>query len=297
MSNVVHYIVVAVLVPLAFVLAACSGTRTFHDYARAGDTVAVAAGWKHHYQRDNITVTITPSSGPPAVYPANDQRIRAVINLYPDPVSSIIVSRETDQDMTRYASSYANTTGAFTYGDKDWWQTVVFIDLPEIPTGLATVEITNPQGEAAVSQLNIIEGAGQANTFSAETLGGLTQDQLESLKRIEHHTVDFIGTSIPYAIQVELTHDPDRDHGGYGRVDVVNPLGYIKNIAWSDDGANTTRVIITPAREGSITDLLDFKFYVTGGIQNLMVSTVQAYDADGNIIPQDEVTATVHYYE
>ncbi|MFN2310416.1 MAG: hypothetical protein ABR553_12055, partial [Gammaproteobacteria bacterium] len=84
----------------ALFMAGCAGTKTFHDYARAGDTVAVAAGWKHYFVRDNMTVTFTPSVGAPVSYLPSDLRIRTAINFYPDPLASAIVSRETGQDIT-----------------------------------------------------------------------------------------------------------------------------------------------------------------------------------------------------
>src|SRR3989344_3311080 len=88
-------------------LQGCVGARSFHEIARAGDTVALAAGWKHYFSRDNITVTVTPSSGSPVVYPPNDPAVRAVINLYPDPLSSLLVSPQIKQSLTPSAQLYA----------------------------------------------------------------------------------------------------------------------------------------------------------------------------------------------
>lgn len=151
-------------------LGGCVGTRTFHEIARAGDTVAVAAGWKHNFTRDNITVTITPSSGAPIVLPPRDPAIRAVVNLYPDPVSSILVSQETGQDITPYAQTYADmVSGNFTQGDKDWWQTSVFVDLPlSLPVGNTAIAVSTPQGETASSVVEIVSGTGRPNTFQTE---------------------------------------------------------------------------------------------------------------------------------
>ncbi|MDH5570794.1 MAG: hypothetical protein OEY89_03450, partial [Gammaproteobacteria bacterium] len=112
---------------LTTVLASCSGVQTFQSSLRAGDTAAVAAGWKHNFSRDNITVTITPSVGEPIVYLPGNSAVRAVVNMYPDPLSSMVVSEATNQDITPFAQTYALGTNFYTAGDKDWWQTVVFL--------------------------------------------------------------------------------------------------------------------------------------------------------------------------
>jgi hypothetical protein len=273
------------------VLSGCVGTKTFHEVARAGDTVAVAAGWKHHFTRDNITVTITPSSGAPVVLPPNDQAVRAVINLYPDPVSSLLVSAETGQNLTPSAQTYASLVSSnFTKGDKDWWQTTAFIDLPAtLPAGIATISISNPQGESVSSEVEIVSGPGRPNLFQSTT-GSLTDSQLASMERVGHYAVGFTGSVIPFAIQLDLIHDPDLDQGGTGRAYVVNPRGDIKNVAWKNTGVNL-RVILTPAKGTALGNMKDFKFYVSGGITGLQVLNVKAFDING--VPVTGVTASL----
>ena len=57
--------------------------------------------------------------------------------------------------------------------------------------------------------------------------------------------------------------------------------GYKKNLIWTDDGT-TMKVILTPTNSTKPMDNFnDFKFYVAGNVQNLVVSSVQAYDANG----------------
>lgn len=282
-----------VLIILLAALGGCVGAQTFHETARAGDTVAVAAGWKHYFTRDNITVTITPSSGSPIVYLPNDPAVRAAVNLYPDPLSSLLVSAETKQDLTPSAQTYASlVSGNFTQGDKDWWQTTVFVDLPSsLPTGGATISITNPQGESVSSDVGIVAGVGQPTTFEATT-GALNVYQLASMERVGHYTIRFSGTTIPYAIQIDLLHGPDVDHGGTGRAYVVNPRGDIKNTAWKDDGSNL-RVILTPVTGAALGTIKDYKFYVAGGITGLQLVNVKAIDVNGN--PVTGVTAAVSF--
>jgi hypothetical protein len=280
---------------LVLVLTGCAGEKTFHEYARAGDTVAVAAGYQHYFTRDNITVTLTPDGGSPVVIPANDPALRGSINMYPDPLASMMVSRETAQDLTIFAQTYAQTTSAvFTGRNKDWWQTVVFIDLPTtIPTGMLTVEITNPEGEYAWSTLEVIPGTGSPNTFTAYGSTELLTNHIKAMERVPHYEISFSRAtdgSLPYAIEASFTHDADVDNGGVGRAHVVNPRAEFKALMWNDDGINT-RVIMIATRGIPIDHEKDFNFYVAGGITNLSLVTVKAYDIDGNELTG--VTATI----
>jgi hypothetical protein len=263
-------------------LGGCVGSRTFHEVARAGDTVAVATGWKQKFLRETVTVTITPSSGNPIVYGPNNPAVRAIVNLYPDPVSSIVVSKESGQDLTPYAQFYADLiTGNLTNGEKDWWQTTVFIDLPStLPTGTASIEISNPSGAYAYSSVDIVGGTGTPNTFYT-TAGPLSVNQLASLERVPHYTVNFTGNTIPYAIQVNLSHNPDVDHGGSGRAYVINPRGDMKNATWANTGTSI-RVIIMPARGQALGSMKDYKIYIAGGVTNLSVQGIKAVDINGN---------------
>jgi len=265
-------------------LTGCSGVQTFQSSLRAGDTAAVAAGWKHNFSRDNITVIITPSIGPPITYLPGNLAVRGVVNMYPDPLSSMVVSEATDQDITPFARTYAFGTSFFTSGDKDWWQTTVFIDLPNtLPTGLANIEVINTQGDSVASTVNIIEGVGQTEVFDVDQNGPLTDAQFSALERIEHFVVSFSGAEIPHAIQVDFTHDPDVDNSGVGRAYVTNPRGDLKNIMWNDNGINL-QVLLTPTQLQSVSDMQDFKFYVSGGITNLLMNNIVAVDINGNSV-------------
>lgn len=272
-------------------LQGCVGARTFHEAARAGDTVALATGWKHYFSRDNITVTITPSSGSPIVYLPNDPAVRAVVNLYPDPLSSLLISPRIGQDLTPSAQTYASiVSNNYTNRDPDWWQTTVFVDLPDyLPLGTATISITNPQGESASPVVDIVDGAGRSNTF-ASTTGSINEFQLASMERVSHYVIRFSGDTVPYAIQVDMAHDPDADHGGSGKTYVINPRGDIKNVTWSDNGTDL-RVIAIPAKGMSMGSMLNCKFYVAGGINNLNMLSIKAVDIDGN--PVTGISANV----
>lgn len=291
--------IIKILFPvlLALLGIGCGGVYTYNDVARGGDTVAVPAGWKQSFTRDSITVEIyspPTSSTPLATYGPGDPRIRGVTNAYIDPLSSMVVSRETGQDLTPFAQLYAQTTAStFTGPDRDWWQTMVFVDLPDpLPLGPAAVYVYTPTEDISTSVDIIATTGGHPYIFEAQVLGAVSDDQFQSIGRVPHYTVTFSGATLPQAIQVDFTHNPDASNGGVGKAHVVNPLGYVKNVSWNDDGTNL-RVIMTPARDAIIGDMLDFKFYIAGGVTNLVVSSVQAFDVNGDVVGSP-VTAAVN---
>jgi len=284
------------LLMLSITLVSCGSLRTFHDYARAGDTVAIAVGMQSNFNKDNITITITPASGSQIIIPATDPSIRAVINFYPDPISNMIISREINENLTPSAITYAYTTDVMTNNDKDWYQTTIFLDLPETLTeGLTQIEVSNGSITDS-STLDIISGTGVANTFSADFGDGLllNEDMLDSLSRTNHSTVNLSSSTIPHAIEINFTHDPDNSVGGSGRAFVVNPLGYRKNLHWSDDGINL-KIIMIESKDGIIDNMNDYKFYITGTVNNLQQRSITGYDTNGNIVPDVTLMLTNNY--
>ena len=113
------------------------------------------------------------------------------------------------------------------------------------------------------------------------------------MERVRNDVIIFSGSTVPYAIQLDLTHDPDLDNGGAGRAHVANTRGDLKNAVWSDDGVNL-RIILNPAKGTTLTRIKDFKVYVTGGITGLQLVNLKAVDINGNDIPG--VTATITSY-
>ena len=261
---------------LLLAMCGCSGKTTFSQYARAGDTVALAAGWKQSFTKDSITVTITPAAGTPVVYLPNDPHIRAVANLYPDPLSSLVVSDRVHFDLTPYAQTYANLLNfVVTDYDNDWWETSVFIDLPvSLTVGPATINIASAAGETYTANVEIIAGAGSASTFNTYESGGLNSYQKLALERVAHHTIRFSGDTVPYAMQLAFSHQAT------SLIHVANPRGDLKNLAWTDDGT-TLRVVLTPANLGGIGSLKDCKFYVAGQVNDLSLLFLKAVDQNG----------------
>ena len=183
---------------------------------------------------------------------------------------------------------------------------MVFVDLPDpMMPGSATIEITanDASGESASSNVLIVgddDGGGtgmvtggQQNTFTGKlsqfVTFDLSEDKLQSLERLNSYVVTFSGTTVPYAIQVEMTHD------GAGTPYVVNPVGSLKSVSWFDDGANL-RVILMPTEETAIDSFIDFKFYVSGSVSGLALASgdsVQAFDSNGDTVVPDDVLAQI----
>lgn len=281
---------------LIFSMLGCTGMQPFTTAARPGETVALGLGWRHDLTRDNLTVTITAADTSEFIYSPGDPAIRAVINNYPDPISNLRVGYETGQDIVGAEQIWGILIeGNITGGDRDWSQKFVLLDLPStITSGAATVKVSialNGGGTENVVQQNIeiLGGVGISpqNAFFNQEGFAVSAGSLQALERANHYTITFSGATLPYAIQLDLTHDPDLDSNppGVGRAYVANAGGDVKNISWTDDGENM-RVVLTPRRDQSITGWNDFKFYVAGEITGLGVTptSVLAFDSNGGPI-------------
>ncbi len=263
-----------------------SGARAAVDLfpraARAGDTVLLLVGSKQDITRGSLTVTITPADGNVVTLLPNDPAIRALVRQYPDPASKLIVDSQ-QASATAASSSCAKLTGDLKASqESDCWTTAIYLDLPaSLATGHATIKLA--LGETPIQEMpvaiEILSGTGAptpATDPAAQTL--------RALERGEQATVTFISNTIPYALQVELTHQPG------GKAWVVNPRGDLKNLAWSEE-ANKLKVLITPAASQPPKHLSDFRFYVAGGVKGLQVTSIKAYDKDGNRVA--DVTAKI----
>ena len=77
-------------------------------------------------------------------------------------------------------------------------------------------------------------------------------------------------------MQLTFAHTPS-----VGTPWVINPRGDIKNVAWNDDGANIT-VMLAPTKGVTLSQWLDLKFYIAGGLSGLTLTSLKAYDISGN---------------
>jgi len=221
--------------------------------------------------------------------------------MYPDPLSRLIIERETGtfaDDGYLFSVFMENTV---TGPDKDFSQKVLMMDLPtNIGDGPATVSFSSTGGETLLSQtVEILPGDPVSrNEFQVqEGLTPMLGEQLDLGERVPHYKVSFTGSPVPHAIQIDLKHDPDQSLGGTGNPYVVSPRGTdIKSALWHDDG-NNLRVILMPTG-APITDIVNFKFYVAGGLQNLDIDdpllSVSAYDIDGGTI--EDISASISAY-
>lgn len=293
--------------PLLTGLAACVGVQTFTPAARQGDTVALAVGWQKNLSRSNITVTITDAAGTVTIYAPNDSHVRGIVNLYPDPASRAVVGTMTKQDLGYQATNTGYLINNFvTYDspgerDNDWWQTTMLLDLPStMAIGTATISIADSGGATIQpSYISVVSGTGNSNFFTfygpwggTPSLLSTWPELLGSMERADRYTITF-GTYqdangknvIPHSIQTQFTHTPN-----VGKTWVVNPRGDIKNVVWNDDGTNLT-VMLTPTRGMTLKQMLDFKFYLAGGITGLTQTGLKAYDVNG--LPMSGVTASI----
>lgn len=281
---------------LLSVLAGCAGSRSFTTAARAGETVALAVGWQN-LARQNLSVTITPATGAPITYAPNDPRVKAIINLYPDPSSGLVVGSQTNQNFGNDDSTLGQNINSFiTQGDREWWQTTILLDLPAtIAVGTAVVSLNDSQG-AILRPVNIevLPGSATSNPLNvfypwansnSHDLLATYPGALKALEPSARYKVLFSSyldsngrEVVPHSIQAEFSHTP-----GVGKPWVINPRGDIKNIIWNDDGT-ILKVLLTPVRGRTLGLLLQQKFYIAGGLTGLALTSLKAYDINGNLM-------------
>ncbi|TCV77549.1 hypothetical protein [Sulfurirhabdus autotrophica] len=288
------------LLPLMGLIGGCAGTQSFTTAARAGETIALPVGWLN-LKSQNLNVTITPASGPAFT----NVQVKAIVNLYPDPSSKLMVGFRTKQDLGNGDFSIGrNINNIVTTDDREWWQTTILLDLPAtIPTGAAKVNITDNAGNTIYPvNVTVLPGIAQSNLFNIYTPGTGGQGAfdflntypaaLKSMETANRYVVTFSGQDasgndlIPHSIQLQFTHTPS-----VGVACVIDPVAYLKSTVWSDDGA-TLKVMLTPSKGSTLTQtlsnkgLVQFKFYVAGGITNLTLdpSSVKAYDINGTLM-------------
>ena len=294
------------LISLMAGIAGCAGTLPLESAARAGDTIALGAGWKQKFNKTSLTVTVTGSDSSVTTYAPGNPAVRAVVNLYPDPLSYLVIGTRVGAIAVDGAYQNGATYGGvinsnnFTHHDPDWWQTSIYLDLPPtLPVGTAKVTFSSSNGETyGPIPVQIIAGTGSPSTFAAELLGPMQPNQMQTLERAPISTIQFSGGStLAAAIQIDLTHAPDSSVGGTGKTFVVNPRGEMKNLSWTDNGTNL-RVLLVSNGDGTSKDpdlssymWKYFKFYVAGSVTGVTVQSVKAYDINGN--PITGVTAAV----
>lgn len=277
----------------SFLILGCTGVNTYPNKIKAGETATIGMGYLKNFSRDNTTVTITHATDFPVTYQPGDSGIRGIINLYPDPVSYLNVGTETNrkEEAFKFGGDYGEILNTlYTNDDKDWWQTIAFIDIPFwLSPGEATITLTNSTGDSVSTLTEIESGTATRDLFNVPILGALSEIQIESLSRSPHVEVSFTSAILPHAIEVLLSHDPDMDNGGTGRLHIVNTRGDIKNILWSDNGTQL-KVILMPVGNKEFTHINDLKFYIAGEIQNVVEVNTLAFDINGNSIQGTDTT-------
>lgn len=291
-------------------MSGCSSKQSFGLAGRPGDPVMLNLGWHPDLKRQNLTVTIQPClgdllanvpeintsavcktvSGPPIVYTSANDELRAVVNMAPDPLSKLVYNRETQ--LPTDPVTLGETIELFaTTDDKEYLETSVMMDIPAtipVNSNVASVTFTDSAGAAINPQfIEIIHSTALPLGFLNWDNAFIDTNQFRFFERKDYKTITFSGATVPYAIQVGMAHNP-------GKIYVVNPRGDIKNLVWSDDGANL-KVIITPAwlkgvapaPGDTLSEFTHYKFHVAGDVvSSLMIqpTTVEGYDMDGNSV-------------
>lgn len=281
---------------LALLLAACTGSRSFTASARPGETVALAVGWKQQLTRNDLTVVITPASGPAITYNPGDPRVRTLFQAYPDPVSKLVVS---DRSGVSYPNAgLSDSAGGFNVlnsnfgswfvrpmagNQNDWSDTMVLLDLPtELAPGAATVALISAAGVNIMQPALVEVLPVPAGEQSQLELDSGVPGPIRSIERAPHFVVRFSGPTgiIPHSIQAEFTRTLAESGGNSW---VTQGRGDIMNLTWADTGT-LIRVLRSPANGVPTSLLADFNFYVTGAVTSLSTNTVKAYDIDGNLL-------------
>lgn len=136
------------------------------------------------------------------VYLPNDNKVSASVNFYVDPASYMAVGYEVGlgQQAYNYATTYGGTVSSnYTDNDPDWWQTVVFVILPDtLPLGTANISLVSSGnlGETWSVPVEIIAGTGSPHKFEAQSLeSGMQNEQRHTLERAPNFEVNFTGAT------------------------------------------------------------------------------------------------------
>ena len=269
----------------------CASRRAFTTSAQAGDTVILGIGWYPEVRRDDLTLTITDALGGETTYLPGDPAVRAVVNLYPDPVSKLIV--DTELGVNPVAQDAGILHLAVTNGNKEYSEKFVMIDLPTtLSTGQTNIDIVSATGDSINPlKVDILPGLGSSNVLGNYNGWSVADSHLQYMERALYYAVDFStsGSAIPHAIQIDMRHNPDGNSGGTGAAFVTNARADMKSIAWSDNGTDL-RVILMPSG-AALDDMQHFRFYVAGGLTGLVDNGVTAFDINGAPVPG--VTANI----
>ena len=279
-------------------LAGCTTAQTINYVGRPNDTMYITIGSHPELTAADVSITLNDHLGVPhPVVP------RAVVNLYPDPLSNLIVERFYTENYFDFKSGLYWGTQLeqhVTNGDQDYSLTLVAFDIPDTTNpGLGTIDVTGPGLNPDPIDIEVLAEPGQSHNFkiqetlpSSPTLGVSFGGRLRLAERAPNNVVTFSGT-LPQAIQIELSHDPDSSVGGNGLTYVTSTRADYKSLAWHDDGTNL-KVLLLPATfsgPSAIDDMSDFKFYVAGGISGLSLVSLSAFDVHGN--PVNDVTCQI----
>ncbi len=220
----------------------CSGLQPLPTAARSGDTIVLGIGTIRGLDRGDVTATLTSASDPDNPVDITTG-IRAVFNLYPDPVS----------EAARY--SVANAVGHS-------MQTMVVLDLPQnLPTGSATIDIDTNIGlilpNISDQTIEILPGVGSAHDFG-DAWNLVEVLDITSLEPLSHGIITTVGNDFSFPIsaaQFEIDFDETNVNGDVFQAVVVpkdildltgQSVTFYPNITWAHDGDKLKVQVLCP---------------------------------------------------
>ena len=278
-----------IICAVTFILSSCTSVNTFNSTARAGDTIAATFEvGSYMATRENTIIRIKDANNVETTYYPEDTQVRAIIKMYPDPISYLVVATETGNNIRNNETLMGSYADSAAGGGRDWFQTVAFIDMPStMAPGIATITLDSNEYLAS-TKVNIISGIGQKHTFveKINPSGPTPDERLQGLERSPHSTVSISGSNNAAVVAADLTfsHDADIDNGGQGKAHVVAPRGDIASLNWFDTGTQL-RVLVTPTNDLIKGPKKNLKFYIAGGLTGLALQNATAYDINGYIVP------------
>ena len=249
-TGAIHWLkMIASTLCCVIILAGCNGKEPLSNYARPGDTIAIAAtgtrdfnsGKPVYLRKEDLTLQINCNGN---IY---TPKIRHVLRVYGDTSSSLIME-----------NSFSHILGG------QWSVVIDLVDELDNPLTMtpctAEVNLQYPGLTFASQQLEILSGIGASNDFPAE----LFSNQLHNLEPqphllistienpfitppttslaaaefiIEYKDSDFIGTK-PTAVKITqhsniqmLSSVTDATASGYKQLKILitNPYGFVQN--------------------------------------------------------------------
>ncbi len=210
-------------------LGGCTAVNTFPMAARSGDTISVMIGGSELARKETIGAVLTDASGGQHDLQALGL-VRSVFNLRPDGRAEGL-----------HYSDYLDTYISWFFGHEPV-QTVLVADLPTgLPPGIATLAVnlnasdnSSGIGDPARIKLEVLSGAGAADSFLRKTTQGPTPADLLALEPAPYAKLTFPAGAIIGA--ADLVIDVDQSAVNLDDLNVYVPESTVRGSV-GDPGA------------------------------------------------------------